>query len=87
MVRSVEPVSTITISSQTGRYESRQRFNNFSSFLTIMQRLIEIITYSYLPNGIYSKSFITVSMTFLWEDCQREVSQWRKVWYTVFSLE
>ncbi len=87
MVRSVEPVSTITISSQTGRYESRQRFNNFSSFLTIMQRLIEIITDSYLPNGVYSKSFITVSMTFLWEDCQREVSQWRKVWYTVFSLE
>jgi len=52
-----------------------------------MQRLIEIITYSYLPNGVYSKSFITVSMTFLWEDCQREVSQWGKVWYTVFSLE
>ena len=33
------------------------------------------------------KSFITVSMTFLWEDCQREVSQWGKVWYTGFSLE
>ena len=24
-------------------------------------------------------------MTFLWEDCQREVSQWGKVWYTVFN--